>query len=554
MTQSSRYSLSGNLEAVLAFVLIVFTAVSVRLTEYPLWLDPAFFVNGEHLMATHDAYTWLAGAKGIGNYADHAFSGMLAIMHGVTGLDLATLGFWGPVILVPLLAIPVTLLARALKLPEGGLVFGILTTSGLGYLVRTRLGFCDTDLISLFFPLSVTCLVASGLAVSRQTHDVRRLLTRQELLGTLLAGMLGKIAVASYPSNATFLFITCAMALGLGLFLIPRERYEALCSAVLLMFALTFAGWVGAIVVGAWIVWSVRRSAGISVILNAVILAVATGIVLYLGNAHEVIWLIAKKLLFYAKTAAPDLNNATAAIKLPDIAQSVREAQNLDWSLLGPRMGGNWVVFILGIAGFGFVCWRRPALLMFLPFLILGFASVKLGNRFSMYGTIAIGMGIGLGLSELMLMLRQSQGRRWIGQLTMACVALWPSAQFMQQSQYQYCLGCTRKPFWICGSLRNLMPYCGSGGITGMRDSITPKGLRLEMVPDKPAPGFTLWQKYTVRFRLTRPPSSCVISVRLCWIRGRQTPRMQEQLCFGATPWNRFRKWALRQRKSSSMT
>jgi dolichyl-diphosphooligosaccharide--protein glycosyltransferase len=137
--------------------------------------------------------------------------------------------------------------------------------------------------------------------------------------------------------------------------------------------------------------------------------------------------------LFYAKTAAPDLNNATAAIKLPDIAQSVREAQNLDWSLLGPRMGGNWVVFILGIAGFGFVCWRRPALLMFLPFLILGFASVKLGNRFSMYGTIAIGMGIGLGLSELMLMLRQSQGRRWIGQLTMACVALWPSAQFMQQ-------------------------------------------------------------------------------------------------------------------------
>ena len=433
MTQPSRYSLSNTLECALALVLIAFTAISIRMAEYPLWTNPTFFVDGEHLMATHDAYTWLAGAKGIGNYVGHAFSRLLGLMHGLTGLDLAALGFWSPLILVPLLAVPVALFARSLRLAEGALVFGILTTSGLGYLVRTRLGFCDTDLISLIFPLSVTCLVAAGLAAGRRGRDGGGYLSRREMLGTVAAGLLGKIAVASYPSNATLLFVTCAMALVLGVFLVPRARREAMASGVLMVFALTFAGWDGAFVAGLWIAWTMRRPAAFPAVANWLLFAAAAGGVLYLGNAQDVLWLMAQKLFFYAKTSAPDLSNATAAVKLPEIAQSVREAQSLDWALLGPRLGGNWVVFILGMAGFGFVCWRRPALLMFLPFLALGFASVKLGNRFSMYGTVGIGMGLGLGLSELMLLLKQSQGRRWIAQLSMACVALWPSADFMQE-------------------------------------------------------------------------------------------------------------------------
>ncbi len=433
MTQPSRYSLSNTLECSFALVLIAFTAISIRMAEYPLWTNPAFFVDGEHLMATHDAYTWLAGAKDIGNYAGHAFSRLLGLMHGLTGLDLAALGFWSPLILVPLLAIPVALFARSLGLAEGALVFGILTTSGLGYLVRTRLGFCDTDLISLIFPLSVTCLVAAGLAAGRQRRDGSGFLSRRELLGAVAAGLLGELAVASYPSNATLLFVTYAMALVLGVLLVPKARREAMASGVLLMFALTFAGWDGAFVAGLWVAWTMRRPAVFPVVVNWLFFSAVVGGVLYLGNAQDVLWLMAQKLFFYAKTSAPDLTNATAAVKLPEIAQSVREAQSLEWAFLGPRLGGNWIVFFLGMAGFGFVCWRRPALLMFLPFLALGFASVKLGNRFSMYGTVGIGMGLGLGLSELMFLLKQSQGRRWIAQLSMACVALWPSADFMQE-------------------------------------------------------------------------------------------------------------------------
>ncbi|NCD09307.1 MAG: hypothetical protein EOL98_07760, partial [Negativicutes bacterium] len=107
MSPSPHISISRTIEFTLAFALVVFTTIAIRLTELPLWQDAAFFVNGERLMATHDAYTWLAGAKDIGNYASHPFSRLLAILHEAFGFSLADLGFWSPLFFVSLLAIPV---------------------------------------------------------------------------------------------------------------------------------------------------------------------------------------------------------------------------------------------------------------------------------------------------------------------------------------------------------------------------------------------------------------------------------------------------------------
>lgn len=433
MKHAIRFSVSNNAEFWLALALIVFTTISIRLVELPYWFDPAFFVNGEHLMATHDAYAWLAGAMGIGNYADHFFARSLGIMHETLGLSLGAVGFWSPIIFVPMLALPICLLARSLRLTEGALVFGILTTSGLGFLVRTRLGFCDTDLISLLLPLCVSCLLAVGLGQMRGSSEQTSALTRQDLLGFVLVGLLGKLAVYSYPSNTSIIFINYVMCAAIGVFLAPAPRREGFAAGLLLMFALSFAGWTGAGVAGAWVLWCIRRPGYFRKEFQLLAFAVVAVLVLYLANAHEMFWWFVLKLSFYLKVSAPSLENATVSIKLPEIAQSVREAQNLEWGLLGLRLGGNWVIFVLGILGYGLVSWRRPALLMLLPFLVLGLASVKLGNRFAMYGTVGVGAGLGLGLSELMLMLRQSQGRRWIAQLAMACVALWPSAEAMEE-------------------------------------------------------------------------------------------------------------------------
>lgn len=433
MTSSSRFSLSLAGEFWLACLLVVFTTISIRLTELPLWLDPAFFVDGEHLMATHDAYVWLAGVKDIGNFINDPFTRILSLLHAVSGIPLATIGFWSPIIFIPLLALPICLLARALRLPEGGLVFGILATSGLGFLVRTRLGFCDTDVVNLLFPVAMVSTLGLWLhdmEKENRTDDVSY--PRKQMAWALLVGLLGKMSVYVYPGSSSIILPAFGLAAVIGLWRVdPRDRL-LLLNGLLLIFAVIFAGWQGGLLVGAWSIWALYRQdmpANIQLGAMAVLFVAAV----FIGNFWEIVQALIYRLYLYTKVGTPDMVSNATGLKLPDIAQSVREAQNLEWGMIGPRMGGNWVVFVLGLLGFGLAGWRKPALLVFLPFLALGVASVKLGNRFAMYGTVGVGVGLGLGLSEFMHMLKQSQGRRWIVQLSMACVALWPSADFMQQ-------------------------------------------------------------------------------------------------------------------------
>lgn len=432
MVLPSRFSASPQAECWLALFLVVFTTTAIRLAEFPFWNDPAYFIQDERLMATHDAYAWLAGAKDIGGYSAHAFSRLLAFLHNISGMELSEIGFWSPVLLVPLLAIPTCLLAWTLGRPEAGLVFGILTTCGLGFLVRTRLGFCDTDLIALILPLATGCALAAWLTRIREIANHQISLTIGDAIFAAGIGTLGWISVYTYPSNISLMFSACILGAALAFFFIPAGRREGAATGMLLVFAMTFGGWAGTILATSWLIWRMRWPAVNSRLLfNGWLFIVAS--LLVLTDTHEKVWWIFERLFFYAKTSSPLLVNATEAIRLPEIAQSVREAQALEWGLLGPRMGGNWFVFSMGLIGFCVAAWRRPMLLLFLPYLILGIASVKLGNRFSMYGTVAIGMGIGFGLSELLHLLKQSQGRRWIAQLSMACVALWPSAQFMAE-------------------------------------------------------------------------------------------------------------------------
>lgn len=431
MNSSPRYTISPTWEFWLACILVVFTTISIRLAELPLWLDAAYFVGDEYLMATHDAYVWLAGVKDLGNFINDPFTRILAFIHQISNAPLGAIGFWSPIIFIPILAIPVCLLARQLRLPEGGLVFGILTTAGLGFLVRTRLGFCDTDLVNMIFPVAMVSTLALWLdgawATQRSEENGHQ---RKQMAWALLVGILGKMSVYVYPGSSSILLPAFGLAAIVGLWRVRREDRLLFGQGLLLIFAILFAGWQGGVLVGSWMAYLLFRQ-NVSVRIQVSAMAILFIAAFLLGNFWEIVQALIYRIYLYTKIGTPDMIVNATGMRLPDIAQSVREAQNLDWSLLGPRLGGNWVVFLLGVLGFAFVTWRRPALIVFLPFLLLGLASIKFGNRFAMYGTVGVGMGLGLGLSEFMTMLNQSQGRRWIAQLTMACVVLWPSAQLM---------------------------------------------------------------------------------------------------------------------------
>jgi dolichyl-diphosphooligosaccharide--protein glycosyltransferase len=56
--------------------------------------------------------------------------------------------------------------------------------------------------------------------------------------------------------------------------------------------------------------------------------------VIAVGNFWEVVQALIYRLYLYTRSGTPDMVVNATGMRLPDIAQSVREAQNLDWSLV----------------------------------------------------------------------------------------------------------------------------------------------------------------------------------------------------------------------------
>ncbi len=414
------------------FVCILGYAITLlfRLLELSGWGNPAFHFQGQYLMATHDAYVWLAGAEELNRKTGSGLSGFLKFLHDLTGFNVANVGFWLPVIFAPLAALPLGVLAWFKKQPEAGVVCGIMSAGCLGFLLRTRVGFVDTDIFALFFPLAVAAGLIVWLSALCRNHWLRRKSVYPDISNRVLWFLLGAVGIGLLVQGYDFFYgklqITLALigvSFVLGLFLTPRQRYHTLVLGVAVLVSSSLGGWIG-LILGllacavllyrpeAWDKWSFIG-------VFAVLVLILCG-----GDLFSIFSSALEKTLSYAKISSSE--SSGTALDLPAILQSVREAQNVNWDAMVSRTAGNWWLFWLGVSGYIYLVFRRPVYLVWLPLLGLGIASVKLGNRFAMFGGSAFGLGIALGINRLLLDLKQPQWRRWIVQAGLCLFVLWP--------------------------------------------------------------------------------------------------------------------------------
>jgi dolichyl-diphosphooligosaccharide--protein glycosyltransferase len=426
----------NNFDVLFALLLSIFLNIAVRMIEFPLWQNVSFQIGDEYLMATHDAYTWLAGAKGVGRTVADPFSALIRMIHDLTGLKLGTIGFWLPVVMVPFLVIPVCILCRLLRLTEGAVVFSIMAVSSLGFLVRTRLGFCDTDLLTLLLPLTFVCTLIVWLASQTrspwQNIDLYLCMSpSRAIVVAFLAGIIGMVNISVYHQGGSILLAVLGMAVIIGSVFARGGHRLYIWSGLLVAFALTYGNFLSIIL--ALVATSVVyfKFDLLKIKWAFVVLLIFTLVVMYDVAFYKILLGYVTKILAYAKIFEVTAPSGSASLNLPSVLQSVREAQSLQWLEMMDRVAGNKFIFFLGIAGLIFVGIRRPQLWLLFPFLLLAVASVKLGNRFTMFGGVAIGAGLGLGLAELMRFYNQSFGRQWIAQLILCCFALWPASQMM---------------------------------------------------------------------------------------------------------------------------
>ncbi len=399
--------------------------------------DALTMVDGEPLLATHDAYTWLAKATDSETFGPHPFATMTKWLATCLGLSLETFAFWSPPFLAALVACAMVGWACLLGCPELGIAAGVVTALAPSFLYRTLLGFYDTDLVVLLFPILLALPLAVVLhgRILPPGEALRRWLASGSRLsraacgtraGTTLAGWLGvpgdeplKAAPSFGAEVCLFLagllgwfmqdwhvfFIYIAkiypvVALALVSFLGPKGHRTMLFTGVAL-YALPSGGWLGASLGLVLLLARYRMETwGARLFTHWAFVPVVVLATVFAGVDGGTLGSMIHRVQLYSKPAgAGDIfRNAGILVDLPGIVQSIIEAQNLSVSEVFSYLYPVTAIAVLGCVGFVVSMWMVPALALLAPLLVLALLSYTLGGRMAMFGGPAVGLGLILPL------------------------------------------------------------------------------------------------------------------------------------------------------------
>ncbi len=404
-----------------ALLLGYLATVVVHLLCAGSWAGADYQVDGQRLLSTHDAYCWLAGAKGVNSYARFGMSRLAALLSTVTGQPLWAVGFWSPPFFAGLTAVAAGLWGWRLAGARAAVLPALIGGLAPGFFFRSRLGYFDSDVFTEFMPLLIGFMLASLIApycsrAWRPTETERAAAPEVPSWlpwAALCCGLVVHVAHFAHDDVRPLGVGLFWLALGLvGLVGLRGRRTAAL--RILLVYGL--AGYAGprrfgvdvfvpspadlpglAMAVGlAWTLSRPRRPAWLSSpwfdkpwpwLAGIAALALAGGLLLPLGA----FW---AKALSYFKPVADVA--AASAPKYPGITQSIREAKNVaDVGLALAGMSVSTTLGALGALGVVALFVFRPATLLLAPTAALGFASLVLGTRFTMFGGPVLAIGLG---------------------------------------------------------------------------------------------------------------------------------------------------------------
>lgn len=432
-------------------------AFGLRMMEWPCWQNPEYRLGSEWLLATHDAYHWVAAAEGFGLGVGHPMAEMLRLMAQTLHTYPAAVAFWFPAVLASLVAVIVFAWVWALGSMEAGVAAGLITSLAPGFLARTLLGYYDTDLVTLFFPLLMTLapacwamrymllprMILRRLALGSGLKAAQRLWGERgadeahlERLGNplrwqwvLLLGASGVISWWTQEWHSVFPYLirynVVLLAL-MALIMAPRGRRGILLLGGLAYALPTLGGPAGF---------------GFSLILLLAGSKAGRGLrhLLCRPLVLVLLWLGAAVLLVQGEILTTLINHANAYLKhsgdvrstgegmslvYPSVAQSIIEVQDLSFAALFPYFHPWMEAAVVGLAGFFLVLFRRPGALFLLPLAALGLLSTKLGGRMVMFGAPVVAVGLTLPLYWLLQRLLRADLRGAVAGAATSCILL----------------------------------------------------------------------------------------------------------------------------------
>jgi len=414
--------------------------VLLRLLELPAWMQYGFWRETQPLLATNDAYYYMASALGYSfETAYPTFIALSRAIYACVGDYLPLAIFFVPALLAPLVILPLAVVLWREGMAEAIVPAGLIAAGTGEYLQRTRLGFYDHDMLVIFLPLCY----AAGIYLALAPHVSSRprsngpdglranQATKKNIFfsSSVLIGLIGWAYLKFYPQGIYLLLTLWSTGFLICLLLsTSNDRRAMLCLGLVPMLVMAFAPLLGLFSAfwGFLVYYYLRETVAKPIIFWA-LAGLFIVVLLQFVDFAPTLQMLTSKLAYQAE---PDRLAQSGRLQLPTFLHTVAEATPARWEDLGPLMAGNWWMFVLGLFGLAAALVFCPALILFSPFLAAGIASVWLGGRFAMYGSAVVGLGVGCGFALALERLGAGRWSRLTVSVLFSAVLLWPLISF----------------------------------------------------------------------------------------------------------------------------
>ncbi|WP_297431345.1 STT3 domain-containing protein [Sulfurimonas sp.] len=285
--------------------------------------------------------------------------------------SLDTIILYMPAFVSSLIVIPIILIMRLYKLTFVGFLAALLASITWSFYNRTMTGYFDTDMFALVFPVFIL-------------YYVMKFVKDDKLLTMLIASIITAFYVVFYPQGYAAISAIFVTFIVYGLVFV-KDKKQFYLSLVFMSIAL-----IKIMLVLKLLLLVVSYFASQQELIkkdkNPLYIAIAS--VLFFILAGDGYGLIMSKIGWYTKTGTD-----AGVLHFYDVAQTIREAGKISFDTFANRISGSVVSFIIALAGYILLVFKKKEFLLFIPLIGIGFFAYIGGLRFTVYAIPAMAIG-----------------------------------------------------------------------------------------------------------------------------------------------------------------
>lgn len=408
----------NSLRTLFIFIAIAYIfSISVRF----IWIDamgdtPQFRWNNELMINNNDGYYFAKGARDILSATDEvstqspidgAPAQLTAALSKIIPVSFETLILYMPAFLGSLIVIPMILIGRALNQTTMGFIAALIASIAHSYYNRTMMGYYDTDMLNIVFPVLEMYSLILAL-----THQRNRYLIPISI----------SIALYQWWYPQAYAFDTALFGMIIGYALIyDRKNIYLYKIALFILIGILAIPFISKISLALLVFAFFHFKQDLSTKLFWPIFAIVVTFYFFTGGIDTILSLL-KSYVFRQSS----VNTISESLNYYNVINTVREAGQIPFSLFAERISGHPITFILAVIGYIMAIIAYRPLLITLPLVGLGFIAMSSGLRFTIYAVPPMAIGIAfliLYISQLMV----KPFLKYLSLVTLTLAVLYPN-------------------------------------------------------------------------------------------------------------------------------